>query len=71
MLQPIALVTVTAGFLSFNKADTASFLAATFECIDIIKRRAEYDLNHSNPLRKMSNVLIENAADEAIETTDE
>ncbi len=54
-----------------NKADTASFLAATFECIDIIKRRADYDLNHSNPLRKMSNVLIENAADEAIETTDE
>jgi 4-hydroxythreonine-4-phosphate dehydrogenase len=54
-----------------NKADASSFLAATFECIDIIKRRADYDLNHSNPLRKMSNVIIANAADEAIETTEE
>ncbi len=54
-----------------NKADASSFLAATFECIDIINRRATYDESHSNPLRKMSNILIENAADEAIETTDE
>ena len=54
-----------------NKADASSFLAATFECIDIINRRATYDENHSNPLRKMSNMLIENAADEAIETSDE
>jgi 4-hydroxythreonine-4-phosphate dehydrogenase len=54
-----------------NKADASSFLAATFECIDIINRRATYDENHSNPLRKMSSVLIENAADEAIETSDE
>ena len=54
-----------------NKADASSFLAATFECIDIINRRAIYDENHSNPLRKMSNMLIENAADEAIETNDE
>jgi 4-hydroxythreonine-4-phosphate dehydrogenase len=54
-----------------NKADASSFLAATFECIDIINRRAAYDENHSNPLRKMSNMLIENAADEAIETSDE
>ncbi len=54
-----------------NKADASSFIAATFECIDIIKRRAEYDENHSNPLRKMSNVIIANAADEAIETNEE
>ena len=52
-------------------ADTSSFLAAIFECVDIIKRRAAYDENHSNPLRKMSNVIIANAADEAIETTEE
>ena len=53
-----------------NIADAASFITATFECIDIIKRRALYDENHSNPLRKMSNVLIANAADEAIEVNE-
>ena len=35
-----------------NKADASSFLAATFECIDIINRRAIYDENHSNPCAK-------------------
>ncbi len=54
-----------------NKADASSFITATFECIDIIKRRADYDESHSNPLRKMSNMIIANAADEAIETTEE
>lgn len=54
-----------------NIADSSSFIAATFECIDIIKRRAVYDEIHSNPLRKMSNVIIANAADEAIEVNDE
>ena len=54
-----------------NKADISSFMAAVFECVDIINRRATYDENHSNPLRKMSTMLIENAADEAIETSDE
>lgn len=52
-------------------ADESSFLAAIFECIDIIKQRAVYDENHSNPLRKMSTMLIANAQDEAIETTDD
>jgi len=54
-----------------GRADPSSFQAATFECIDIIKRRAVYDENHSNPLRKMSNVLIANAPDEAIEVSEE
>lgn len=54
-----------------NLADASSFLAATFECIDIIKRRAAFDESHSNPLRKMSNMIIANAADEAIEETSE
>jgi 4-hydroxythreonine-4-phosphate dehydrogenase len=52
-------------------ADPSSFLAAIFECIDIIKRRAQYDENHSNPLRKMSNMIIANAVDEAIEVSEE
>ena len=54
-----------------GKADASSFLAALFECIDIIKRRADYDENRSNPLRKMSNVIIANAADEAIEVNED
>jgi len=52
-------------------ADDSSFLAAVFECIDIIKRRATYDESHANPLRKMSNVIIANATDEVIETSEE
>jgi 4-hydroxythreonine-4-phosphate dehydrogenase len=52
-------------------ADDSSFLAAIFECIDIINRRADYDESHSNPLRKMSNTIIANATDEVIETSEE
>ncbi|MFT4152398.1 4-hydroxythreonine-4-phosphate dehydrogenase PdxA [Parafilimonas sp.] len=54
-----------------GRADASSFLAAVFECIDIIKRRADYDENRSNPLRKMSNIIIANAADEAIEVNED
>ena len=54
-----------------GRADASSFLAAIFECVDIIKRRATYDESHSNPLRKMSNVIIANAADEAIEVNED
>ncbi len=46
-------------------ADAASFMVATFECIDIIRRRAEYEENHRNPLKKLSNMLM-NAPDEAL-----
>jgi len=42
-----------------NKADVSSFLAALFECIDIISRR--------NPLRKMTPEVLANAEDEKIE----
>lgn len=52
-------------------ADASSFIASIFECIDIIKRRAAYDESHSNPLRKMSNVIIANATDEAIEVSED
>jgi 4-hydroxythreonine-4-phosphate dehydrogenase len=52
-------------------ADYSSFLAAIFECIDIINRRAAYDESHSNPLRKMSNIIIANATDEVIESSEE
>jgi len=50
-----------------NKADPSSFLAAFFECIDIIRRRNDYDENRKNPLRKMTSEVLANAEDEKIE----
>jgi 4-hydroxythreonine-4-phosphate dehydrogenase len=48
-------------------ADASSFIAATFECIDIINRRAGYAENRKNPLRRMSARLFSNVVDERIE----
>lgn len=47
-------------------ADESSFLAATFECIEIIKRRAVYEENHKNPLRRISARVFANVVDERI-----
>ena len=48
-------------------ADNSSFLAALFECIDIINRRNGYAENRKNPLRKMTPAILANAKDEIIE----
>lgn len=48
-------------------ADTSSFLAATFECIEIIRRRSGYAEMRQNPLKKISARMIANAVDERIE----
>jgi 4-hydroxythreonine-4-phosphate dehydrogenase len=50
-----------------NKADATSFLMAIYECIDIINRRNGYAEARRNPLKKMTSVLLANAADEKIE----
>ena len=50
-----------------NKADASSFLGAIYECIDIINRRNGFTENRKNPLKKMTNVILANAVDEAIE----
>jgi 4-hydroxythreonine-4-phosphate dehydrogenase len=50
-----------------GKADHSSFVAAIFECIDIINRRNGYADNRKNPLRKMTASLYANAKDEIIE----
>lgn len=50
-----------------GKADAASFLAATFECIDILGRRAGYEEARKNPLRRMSKRMLANVEDEKIE----
>lgn len=50
-----------------GKADTSSFLAATFECIEIIRKRFGYAEMRQNPLKKISARMIANAVDERIE----
>ncbi len=45
-------------------ANHASFLAAIFEAIDIVKMRKGYADARSNPLRKMSSRIMANAVDE-------
>ncbi|HMG67282.1 MAG TPA: 4-hydroxythreonine-4-phosphate dehydrogenase PdxA [Chitinophagaceae bacterium] len=50
-----------------NKADVSSFLAALFECIDIISRRKYYEESHKNPLRKLTPEVLANAEDERID----
>lgn len=50
-----------------GKAEHASFLAATFECIDIINQRLGYAERNRNPLRKISARMLANAVDERIE----
>ncbi|HEX5651422.1 MAG TPA: 4-hydroxythreonine-4-phosphate dehydrogenase PdxA [Chitinophagaceae bacterium] len=50
-----------------NKADTSSFITAVFECIDIIRRRAEYEENRKNPLKKVTPAILANAVDEKID----
>jgi len=50
-----------------NIADSTSFTAAVFECIDIINRRTEYDERNKNPLRKITAEVLKNVEDERIE----
>jgi 4-hydroxythreonine-4-phosphate dehydrogenase len=50
-----------------NKADSSSFLASIYTCLDIIRNRQEYEENRKNPLKKMGSVVLANAEDEKIE----
>ena len=50
-----------------NKADTGSFLAAVYGCLDIVQKRREFNENHKNPLKKMGSVVLAGAEDEKIE----
>jgi 4-hydroxythreonine-4-phosphate dehydrogenase len=47
-------------------ADESSFIAAIFQCVEIIKQRAEYGENHKNPLRRISARVFANVVDEKI-----
>jgi len=48
-------------------ADATSFLAATYACVDIIRRRLGYAEARSNPMRKISRRMLANVEDERIE----
>jgi 4-hydroxythreonine-4-phosphate dehydrogenase len=50
-----------------NKADTGSFLASVYGCLDIVGKRREFIENHKNPLKKMGSVVLAGAEDEKIE----
>lgn len=50
-----------------NIADSSSFLAAIYECIDILHRRNIYQENNKNPLKKVTSIILANAVDEKIE----
>ena len=50
-----------------DKADPSSFLAATFEAIDIYRRRNGYAEARQNPLKKMSARFFANSVDEKLE----
>lgn len=49
-----------------DKADASSFIAAIFECIDIINRRAAYEENRKNPVRKITAESFARMEDEEI-----
>ncbi len=50
-----------------GKADHASFIAAIFEAIDIIRTRQGYKDARANPMKKMSARILANAVDEKVE----
>lgn len=49
-----------------DKADPSSFITAIYECIDIIRRREEFDVNRSNPLQKLKPEVFARMEDEEI-----
>ena len=53
-----------------NKADASSFLAATFEAVDIYRRRNGYAEARLNPLKKISARFFANSVDERLEETE-
>ena len=53
-----------------NKADASSFLAATFEAVDIYRRRNGYADARRNPLKKISARFFANSVDERLEETE-
>lgn len=47
-------------------ADPVSTMGAVFMAIDIIKHRQQYEIDHSNPVKKMSEKILANAKDEKV-----
>lgn len=47
-------------------ADETSMRGALFTCLDIIKNREEYAIQHKNPLKNVSAAVVANAVDETL-----
>lgn len=50
-----------------NRGDESSFRQSIYTSIDILSKKAEYAENRSNPMKRMSDVVMRNAEDENIE----
>ena len=50
-----------------NKADETSFRQSIYAAVDILQQQYEYAQNRSNPMKRMSDVVITNVEDEKIE----
>jgi 4-hydroxythreonine-4-phosphate dehydrogenase len=49
-----------------NKADSSSFRAAIFNCIDILNNQKMFEENHKNPINRMSANVVAGAVDEKL-----
>ncbi|MBN9296813.1 MAG: 4-hydroxythreonine-4-phosphate dehydrogenase PdxA [Filimonas sp.] len=54
-----------------GQADPTSLLGAVYACIDIIRRRTNYEDSHRNPLKKISARVLANVEDERIDEDNE
>ncbi|MFT3950351.1 MAG: 4-hydroxythreonine-4-phosphate dehydrogenase PdxA [Agriterribacter sp.] len=52
-----------------NRGDESSLRQAVYAAIDILAKKSAYAENRSNPMKRMSDVVIRNAEDENIEET--
>lgn len=52
-----------------NIADATSFTTAVFECVTLLKNRADYEERNKNPLRKITAEVLKNVEDEKIDDT--
>lgn len=54
-----------------NKADESSFRQSIYTAVDILQQQYEYAQNRSNPMKRMSDVVLTNVEDEKIEEAGE
>jgi 4-hydroxythreonine-4-phosphate dehydrogenase len=53
-----------------NRGDESSLRQAVYTAIDILTKKSEYAQNRSNPMKRMSDIVIKNAEDENVENVE-